>query len=155
VGGGRLLLPAARQHHAGLWPCCHYHPSRQKQERAVACLGVSQHLDIGLDTYLAIALLLCTEVVELILHIDGGVDPGFPSSAAGTLRRLRTVLVCATASVMIFARLSFAWVICVRLHHHSLLQHSYLLILQESQSKYYTGLSYYMSKLFAWEDPSS
>jgi len=146
MGRGRLLLPAARQHHADLWPCRHHHPSRQKQERAVACLGVSQYLDIGLDTCLAIALLLCTEVVELILHIDGGIDPGFPGSAAGTLRRVRVVRMWLRVPwrQLSLVRFYFVWVVCFRLHHDSPLKHLYLPLIQDSQSRYYTGLGYCM-----------
>ena len=89
VGGGRLLFPAARQHHASLWPCRYRHHSCQEQRRTYRCLGIAQCVDAGLDGGFAIALLLCTEMVELVLHVDRGIYTGFLGVAAGTLQRVK------------------------------------------------------------------
>ena len=56
-------------------------------------MGIAQCVDVGLDGGFAIALLLCTEMVELVLHVDRGIYTGFLSVAAGTLQRLRMLTV--------------------------------------------------------------
>ena len=56
-------------------------------------MGIAQCVDVGLDGGFAIALLLCTEMVELVLHVYRGIYTGFLSVAAGTLQRVRMLTV--------------------------------------------------------------
>lgn len=54
-------------------------------------MGIAQCVDVGLDSGIAITLLLCTEMVEFVLHVDRGIYTGFLGVAAGTLQRVRVL----------------------------------------------------------------